>query len=276
MAAPKKRFQALRTIAAFILIFAALIPLCAYCIAAFILLLPYSLYHFSSNWGIRKKDMPVVQKYLDLFQALHPRLAEHLSQVFQSARWKNAECPFAVRFWPHDSKTEYACMPPIVTSVTDHTFSPAAGLFVMLEALHFPRHMLWEFLMEEVESHHSVNEAEKAEFRRVMDKMCTGYLVTIIFPGKDWKKREDNHKHEKGFSLPEAVPMGCQVVPLKEGDGMEWVLFERGLIVPMDWVAFNKAMALKRFGLWTVVKEDLDLEKGNLPESWQYVDGRCV
>ncbi|KAL8926891.1 MAG: hypothetical protein Q9208_002700 [Pyrenodesmia sp. 3 TL-2023] len=272
MAAPKKRFETLCNMTAFIVIFFALIPAFAYAITAFVLFLPYSFYHFSSNWGIRKKDMPVVQTYLDHFQSLHPCLAEHLSQVFQPPRWKSSTCPGTVRFWPHDSKTEYTA----TTSVTNYNFSPAAGLFFVLEDLHFPRRMLWEFLRDEVESHHSVSEMDKAEFRRVMEKMCTGYVLTIIIPTNGWKKREDNRNMEKGFSLPEAVPMGCQVVPLKEGDGMEWVLFERALIVPMDWTAVGKAMDLKRFGLWTMVKEDVDLEKGSLAESWQYVDCRCV
>ncbi|KAL8900817.1 MAG: hypothetical protein Q9207_005508 [Kuettlingeria erythrocarpa] len=128
MVAPKQRFQALRTTLAYVLFFAALIPVGAYSVVAFVLVLPYSFYHFSSNYGMREKDMPVVQ-----------------------------------------SETKYACKPLVVGSVTDHTYSLAAGLFIALEDLRFPLRMLWEFLKEEVESHHSVNETEKAEFQRVMD-----------------------------------------------------------------------------------------------------------
>ncbi|KAL8732431.1 MAG: hypothetical protein Q9181_003966 [Wetmoreana brouardii] len=277
MAAPKKCFQALRTTILCILLFAALIPLAVYSTVAYLLTLPYALFHFSSNSGIRRKDMPAVQKYLDLFQSRHARVAEHLAQVFDSPQWRSQRCLHKVRFWPNKSDTEHACIPFMAAaSVTDYTFSLAAGLFFMLEELGFPRRVLWEFLMTEVESNFSVSGAERADYRRVMGKMCKGYTTTLMAPCRQWSKSDDKEKRNQGFSLPEAVPMGCQIVPLKAGDSMDWVLLERGLIVPMDWDAYNMAGGLRRFGLWGIVKKDLDLEEAGLTGYWQLVDCRCV
>ena len=276
MAAPKQSFQVLRNIAAFILIFLALVPMVIYILIVFFVTLPYSLYHFSANWGIRRKDMPVVQKYLDCFQSQNPSLASHLAQAFQKPEWKSRNCPDCVRFWPHKSETEYACIPFIASaSVTDYTFSLAAGLFFMLEELGFQRRMLWEFLMNEVETNFSVSEEDKVDFRRVMEKLCTGYVIEMMLP-KQWKDRDATKDPEKGFSLPNDVPMGSQIVPFREGDGMQWILNERALIVPMDWTAYRKASGLLNFGLWSAVKKDLDLEDGSLAGSWQCVDLRTV
>ena len=129
--------------------------------------------------------------------------------------------------------------------------------------------------MKEVETNFSISEEDKMGFRRVMEKMCTGYVIGMMLP-KQWKKRDATKDKEKGFSLPSVVPMGCQVVPFREGDGMEWVLSERALIVPMDWMAYRKASRLLSFGLWGPVRKDLDLENGTLAGTWQHVDLRTV
>lgn len=166
-------------------------------------------------------------------------------------------------------------------TVTDYEFSQAAGLFIMLEDLHFPRRMLWEFLRDQVETQQPtlVTEAEKVEFRRVMEKMCTGHVLSIIIPGSGWDKKNhvvDDSGDGKGFQMPESVPMGWKVLPLREGDGMDWVLIERGWVVPMDWGAFSKAESFKKFGLWGMVKDDGDVEKWGLEGWWQCVDGGSV
>ncbi|KAL8887524.1 MAG: hypothetical protein Q9215_004919 [Flavoplaca cf. flavocitrina] len=154
-----------------------------------------------------------------------------------------------------------------------------AGLFSVLEDLDFPRRMLWELMMIEVQSLYDMAEVEKGAFQKVVEKTCTGESTsTKLFSAKRalWRKRDDNQKEEKGISLPKTVPTDYRIVPLKEGDGMEWILVERGLVVPMDWVAYRKVKALEYFELWSMVKEDLDLEKGSLDGSWQYADCRCV
>ena len=38
---------------------------------------------------------------------------------------------------------------------------------------------------------------------------------------QQWKKSDDTKTIDKGFSLPEAVPKGCQIVPLKEKDSLD-------------------------------------------------------
>lgn len=93
---------------------------------------------------------------------------------------------------------------------------------------------------------------------------------------EQWKERDLTKDSEKGFSMPDGVPMGCQVVPFREGAGMEWVLNERALIIPMDWTAVRKAHGLLNFRLLGGVRKALDSEDGSLAGSWQYVDLRTV
>lgn len=84
MAAPKQSHQTLRTTLTILTILLATIPLTIYIIIASLILLPYTLYNYSSNFGIQHKDKTIVQKYLDIFQSLHPRLSSHLTRIFQS------------------------------------------------------------------------------------------------------------------------------------------------------------------------------------------------
>ncbi|KAL8800926.1 MAG: hypothetical protein Q9223_007166, partial [Gallowayella weberi] len=226
MAAPKKRFQHLRTTLATLFILLILPFLLIYAILSILLTLPYTLFHFSSNYGLRASDMPIVEKYLDIFQTQNPRLAGTLDRYFRSDEWKDrndgGRVPRSIKFWPNKSTTEYAWL-IVSASVTDWSFSVVAGLFVVLEELYFPRRLLWEFLMREVESKSpssasssssALTEADKAEFRRVMEKMCTGYVPTMMIPGKQWRSRKEDARDgaggtcvgEKGFSLPEQVP----------------------------------------------------------------------
>ncbi|KAL8995568.1 MAG: hypothetical protein Q9169_004710 [Polycauliona sp. 2 TL-2023] len=295
MTAPEKRTTPLAFVlkALYILFSPAIfIALILYIILTQTLALPYMLFHFSANYGIRASDKPIVQRYLDIFQHMHPALALKLSEMYQSEKWRKEYkdmnlIPPMLKFWPHEKKTEYAWF-IISASVTDYTYSVMAGLLFVLEEHGFPRRVLWDFLRTEVEERsadQSVNDEEKREFRRVMDKMCTGYVPTIINPWgkKEWVRQSekdsegrDDMMGEKGFTLPESAPVGIQIVPLRRGDGMEWLLYEKGLIVPMDWPAFQKIRLLTRFGLWGKVKTDMDLEDGKMADAWQYVDLRKV
>ncbi|KAI4164237.1 MAG: hypothetical protein LQ342_002202 [Letrouitia transgressa] len=290
MAAPKRRTYFLRLfLTGFCILFspAIFLLLLAYIFLSRIAVLPYTVYHFSANYGIRASDKPVVQKYLDRFEEMNPRLARKLSDVFRSEKWyaQYNGIPPTLKYWPHESKTEYAWF-IVSASVTDYTFSVMAGLFLVLEERGFPRRLLWEFLKTQVEtrSPRSVSDDEKREFRRVMAKMCTGMVSILIVPWKkeEWVRRSTKDSEgremvgEKGFSLPESTPVGVQIVPLREGDGMEWLLCGKGLIVPMDWPAYRKAHAMTRFGLWGKVKKDMDLEDGKLAEVWQYMDLRVA
>lgn len=102
----------------------------------------------------------------------NPKLSESCTQAFQTPQGKSRNCSDCVRFWPHKTEDEYACIPFIASaSVADYTFYLAAGLFFMVEHLHFDWRMLWEFLMNEVESELSISEDDKMDFRRVMENV---------------------------------------------------------------------------------------------------------
>ena len=221
---------------------------------------------------------------------MHPRLATKVNRVFESERNgkgesgnRNNRGPPKLKFWPHESRTEYAWL-IVSASVTDYRFSVMAGLFMVLEAKGLPRRVLWEFLRMQVEGRREVSEDEKREFGWVMRKMCTGEVPFLInpFARGQWARRRRVDPEgreivgEKGFSLPESSPVGVQIVPLEEGDGMEWLLYEKGLVVPMDRVAFQKVSALAKFGSWGKVREDVDLEDEKLRDVWQYVDLRVA
>ena len=129
--------------------------------------------------------------------------------------------------------------------------------------------------MIEVETRFSVSEDDKMDFRQAMEELCTGHVFGMMLP-KQCKKRAATKDGEKMFSLPNLVAMGCQVVPFKEGDGMEWVFNERALLVPMDWTAYRKTSRWLSFRLWSAVNTNLDLEDGSLAGSLQYADCRNV
>lgn len=66
---------------------------------------------------------------------------------------------------------------------------------------------------------------------------------------KSWKRVDSTRFKDDYFSVPECVPLGCQIVLLKQGGSVEWVFYECALIMPMNWTAYQKEEGLERFGL---------------------------
>lgn len=246
--------------------------MCACLLVIEILCIPYTLYHWSSNFGIRTRDMAIVQLYLDHFQILHPELTDALERAY--AGYQSIEDEFHSSFWPNSweediekgSEIKYA-------SMNGRKFSLAAGFFTQLDKAGFSRQALMEFLMHHVELEAKVDEQERDEYRRVMYKLCARDLVDMILPwgGKGYLTNGE------GFLTPGKTPTGMTPYLLRDDHRMDWILQKDVVLVPMDWDTHSKAAELTKFGLfplWKAVRDDIGLKESELKGCWQLVDLR--
>jgi hypothetical protein len=140
-----------------------------------IVTLPYTLFYYPPNFGIRRKDMVPVQLYLDNFQRLHPQLISAVSATYRSLQQSGSRIaakPSNLQFWPSITETfiiqEWSC-------------SATTALFANLESAGWSRQVLWAFLRDQVEREPGlVSETQKADFARVMENMCSHNLVEDI------------------------------------------------------------------------------------------------
>jgi hypothetical protein len=244
-------------------------PLAILGIIIIILTLPYTLYYYSPNWGMRKRHMPPVQLYLDHFERLHPEL---ISSVAEAHKFTRKGKPPGIKFWPVKNYEHVVIPIPFVATYSSKkwTFSQAAGLFGRLEASGVAdRPVLWTFLRDEVERAGLVNETEKEAFMKVMTMMCTHRLKDLILKLKRSGKGSSGHSKEPAGPPERNMPMGMEVV-LVEKDSVEWILHEGAFLVPVKGVPVGK---LTQFKMWGRVAKDVDVEKG-LGNYWQVFDTR--
>jgi hypothetical protein len=252
----------------------AIILVIVVAVVLFFLLLPYSLWFYSPNFGLRKKDMAIVSVYLDAFQQLHPDLVRETNAARQREMTDRMLLQ-KIRFWPNEKDSTTICIPCIGTiTETTYQFSAAAGLFALLEGYGMKRRVLWQFLKETVETNWGgVGEAEKARFREVEQKMCNHTLTDHVTPAEavryilwGWvRKRAEEYKiPDEGFG-------GMRVVPVQR-DRVDWVLDRGVLLAPTDFWTQKLLKDLPK-DIWGKAEKERDLEKG-VGGYWQICDLR--
>lgn len=239
----------------------------------FLASLPYTLYFFSANWGMRPVDMPPVQVYLDHFETLYPELFAFFKATHQTVRAGNMGRPSWIGSWPSKRKTTVHHLTWVTAKNATWIFSQAAGLFGMLETAGWERRILWTFLRYKVEQSGRVNQQQKEAFTAVMEKMCSHHL---------WHElRVSFHKflHYVGIWVDKTfqdqnrlMPLGIQTV-LVEANSMNWLLRPGTFLVPNDPDVQMRLRFLSEFKMWGRVVEDADLENG-IACYWQLVDLR--
>lgn len=238
-----------------------------------IVTLPYTLYHFSPNWGIQEKDMPPVQLYLDHFYRLHPELIAGLHSNSERLHLLTGKDPIPHRriaFWPYKYDK--------IRGRTEFTF--VTVLFAVLEDAGWPRCVIWTFLRDEVEKNTvdlGLTAAQKGEFARVMQKMNSHDLASYIakLSHKVYGARM-NKQARRMVSNLEPLTHLHTVIPVSL-DSLDWVL-QRGCVVtpnPTDvWESFEGLSRLSKFSaIWGWVGKDRTLEEA-IGRHWQILDMR--
>ena len=257
------------------------IPMSTFVFALMILAIPYTLYFWSSNCGIRACDKPIVQLYLDHFETLHPELAAALERAFDACGPTQRRLPASS--WPCVySPLGYSRIDRIdVEKGTDikyvtlngYKFTLASGFFMQLGKAGFARQTLMELRMHDVESEVKVDEKEKAEYRMVMHKLCshrTWDLLDSLVPLSVSKHMTNG----EGLLTPGKSALGFTPYFMRNDRRMDWVLQQGAVLVPMDRDTYEKAEQLAKFGLWKAVRDDVDLASATQEAYWQLVDLR--
>lgn len=135
--------------------------------------------------------------------------------------------------------------------------------------------MLWQFLADDVEKNVEVNDQDKAEFRRIMRKMCRGNVISLVQVMLRWATSllsKVNEKIHEYVMPPTAAP--CEeAIPVKSGS-MDWIFQKGALVVPMDDETATSLFRLSTLNpIWSAMKSDTDMEKGS-GDFWQVFDCR--
>lgn len=261
-----------------ILSMVACIPMLVCLLLVIILTIPYTFYFWSSNFGTRTRDMPILQLYLDHFETLHPELAAALERAFDACGPNQRLLLVFASSWPHslvgyDSIDVEKGADIKYTTMDGYRFSLASGFFMLLEDAGFARQTLMEFLMHDVESNVKVDEKERADYRRVMHKLCshcTSHLLGSLLPFGVSRYMTNG----EGFLTPAKSALGFRPYLMRTDRKMDWVLQQGAVLVPMDGNTYWKAKELARFGLWKAVMDDADLAGATHEAYWQLVDLR--
>ena len=259
----------------------AIIPAITCLLVVMILTIPYTLYFWSGNCGIRTRDKPIVQLYLDHFETLHPELAAALERAFDACGPTQRRLPTSS--WPCVwNPLGYSRIDRIdvekgadakYTTMNGYKFTLASGFFMQLENAGFAPQTLMELLMHDVESEVKVDEKEKAEYRRVMHKLCshrTWDLLDSLVPLIASKHMTNG----EGLLTPGKSALGFTPYFMRNDRRMDWVLQQGAVLVPMNRDTYEKAEQLAKFGLWKAIRNDVDLASATQEAYWQLVDLR--
>ncbi|KAJ5604478.1 hypothetical protein N7510_009632 [Penicillium lagena] len=236
--------------------------------------LPYTLYHFSSNWSLTSSDEAPVALYLKHFERIHPDLIRYVGAAHETKSSRRP--PRHIKFWPRQSRHFFLPIPCIATiTYREWTFSHAAGLFATLENVGWDRKLLWTFLRDQVEGAGLVTDAEKDAFAKVMQKMNSHrYTGLIVALWRSWIKSRNVEKVSQNLQrrVNEATDkfgyLGLPIVTVT-GDSMNWIL-QRSAILVLGGVSARPIGRLVLFQpVWKSATKDMDLEEGQ--GFWQLI-----
>jgi len=237
--------------------------------------MPYLLIFWAPNYGIKKKDMPIVQKYLDHFQNLHPDLVGYMNAVTNATDNTNTPLAQKIKFWPNSSGIDFVGIPLVLSIMTtSYKFTPATGLFAQLEATGINRRVLWEFLRATVEETVAVSEQEKSEYKRVMETMCRHNVVggvAKLVTGMLWVLVGWIRDKTEIYVVPESTFEGIANVAV-EADTIDWILQRGVLLYPTNKRA-EAILGMLPNAMWGKFRQAKDLEKG-VAGYWQMIDLR--
>jgi hypothetical protein len=218
------------------------------------LTIPYTLFYYTSNWTMSNKDRPIVQLYLDHFQALYPAL---MAKVVNARLTRTPySVPRSIEFWPKES-LYIPC-----SRRTRYTFTQAAGLFFRLEDAGWPRRVLYEFLRNQVEQTGYVSQEEKEAFAAAMRRTCGHDLVGQLWPPPN----KALHTLFTGWTMPKLrdwegkAPGGARIVRVSR-ESVDWLLQRGAFLVATDVRTLQCMKDLTNVGMWGVVRRDPDLER---------------
>ena len=238
--------------------------------------LPYTLFYRSSNWSMRKRDMPAIQLYLDHFQSLYPQI---VASIVTAHRLSPHRKPLsAIDFWPTKRDRDYW-----ITSnggryirTTHYEYSHITGLLIALESAGWSRRTLLMFLRDKVEQRSGlVQHEEKEAFARVMEKLCTHDFISwlwatvvtapfrFLFQWVEVRLKE----------WDQDVPVGMRAIRVSL-DSVDWVLESGAFLFPEDIRTRQCMMSLaEKLPMWGRVKNGEDLQMG-LGDYWQIMAAR--
>ena len=238
---------------------------------------PYTLFYRSSNWSMRKRDMPAIQLYLDHFQSLYPQI---VASIVNAHRLSPRGNPLrAIDFWPAKRDRDYW----ITSNSGDryirtmhYEYSQITGLFIALESAGWSRRTLLMFLRDKVEQRSGlVPHEEKEAFARVMEKLCTHDFMSwlwatvasasfrFLFQWAEVRLKE----------WDQDVPMGMRAIRVSL-DSVDWVLERGAFLLPEDIRTRGCMMSLAaKLPMWGRVKNGEDLQMG-LGDYWQIMAAR--
>jgi hypothetical protein len=233
----------------------------------FFLTSPYTLYYYTANRSLLKRDMPAIQVYLNHFQRLYPELTSALAAAKFRLPALTIAQPRATLFWPSErSSGDVAGM-----RVRQYNLTEAAVLFVQLEYAGWSRRMLLTFLRDKVEQGvgREITREEREAFGRVMKKLCDHDLTSWLM-----SKFSDAVSFFESWTYPrlknwEEVDGVPRPIVRMDYDSVEWVLRGGAFVVPGSIrVRMMMKLTTKNFPLWQVVRNAVDLETG-LGDYWQ-------
>ena len=249
----------------------------------FFLTLPYTLFYYSSNFSLLPKDFPPVEVYLRHFERLHPDLITYVALAHIAAAERRQPLgPPGINYWPRKKSSEYLFLVVVTNTHTEWTFSQAADLFAMLEAAQWDRKLLWTFLRDQVEQAGLATQEEKEAYMKVMEKMNSHRLMTVMVPvlqkiawlcccGGDCDGQAEQQQQEE-VQADRYAHLNLPIEHVQE-DSLDWILHRGVLLVPnrKTWV---KMASLAEFTpVWGKIRKGRDLEKG-LGDCWQIIDVR--
>lgn len=242
--------------------------------------LPYTLFYRSSNWSMRKRDMPAIQLYLDHFRSLYPQLVASIVTAHDAAHRLSPRKKLlsAIDFWPTKRDHDYwiTSNEGRYISTTHYEYSQITELFIALESAGWSRRTLLMFLRDKVEQRSGlVPHEEKEAFARVMEKLCTHDFMSwlwatvaiasfrFLFQWADVRLKE----------WDQDVPVGIRAICVSL-DSVDWVLERGAFLLPEDIRTRGCMMGLAaKLPMWGRVKNGEDLQMG-LGDYWQIMAAR--
>lgn len=244
-----------------------------------IVTLPYTLFYFSSNFSLTGRDFQIVEAYLRHFERLHPDLIAYVAQAHESMG--RGEPP-GLSFWPRKSTHTFLAFPGISGSSSQWKFSHGAGFFARLEAAGFPRRAVWEFLRDQVEPSGLVNELQKLDFNKLMDKMTSHKLITYnrgpTKPSNDPRKEQERQEKDE-LQEKKATELyshlGRPIVRVRRGS-LDFILRRGALLVPDSETRPIMTKLVNFPPVWANAEKMSADEEGGQGDHWQIADARIL
>ena len=154
-----------------------------------------------------------------------------------------------LKFWPTETHSSFFCFPGLGSfRHTTYKFTHAVSLFARLQAAGFERKVLWQFLAETVEAKVQISDEDKAEFRRVMNKVCRYNMIKTLNQVLGFLKfiLVSLGEPKYDFLVPDSIPGTPIEIIEGQNQSLDWIFKKGACLVPVDHGAYN---SLEEFGV---------------------------